>query len=62
MYFKVESFKFVRHFDLQVLKDAGVIPGYDMTPEAALTKLSYVAAMKDMSIEAKRQVENPPYF
>lgn len=35
---------------------AGVIPGWDMTPEAALTKLSYVLARSDWSLEKKREM------
>ena len=40
---------------LQALVDAGVIPGADMTPEAALMKLGYVLT-KDMDVERKRKV------
>lgn len=40
----------------QVLIDAGLIAGGDMTPEAALSKLSYVLAKKDLSIDAKKKV------
>lgn len=34
------------------LRRAGVIPGYDMTSEAALSKLSYLLALPDLSTEA----------
>ena len=40
----------------QVLIDAGVIPGRDMTPEAALCKLSYVLARTELSLEDKKKV------
>ena len=36
--------------------DAGVIPGADMTPEAALMKLSYVLSKEEWSPMRKREV------
>ncbi|CAK6957027.1 kDa lysophospholipase [Scomber scombrus] len=40
----------------KVLLDAGLIAGSDMTPEAALSKLSYVLAKKNMNIEGKKKL------
>ncbi|XP_063058373.1 60 kDa lysophospholipase-like [Engraulis encrasicolus] len=40
----------------KALRDAGLISGSDMTPEAALTKLSYVLAMEKISLEDKKKL------
>ncbi|XP_071665803.1 60 kDa lysophospholipase isoform X2 [Patagioenas fasciata] len=40
----------------QTLADVGIIPGGDMTPEAALTKLSYALSKSKLSWEEKRQM------
>ncbi|XP_029315969.1 60 kDa lysophospholipase isoform X2 [Cottoperca gobio] len=40
----------------KVLMDAGLIGGGDMTPEAALSKLSYVLAKKDLSLDARKKM------
>ncbi|GAA6213611.1 60 kDa lysophospholipase isoform X4 [Lates japonicus] len=40
----------------KVLIDAGLIAGGDMTPEAALSKLSYVLAKKELDLEAKKKL------
>lgn len=41
-----------------LLKRAGVVPGYDLTSEAALAKLSYLLALPDLSVEeVTRQME-----
>lgn len=43
--------------------DAGLIAGGDMTPEAALSKLSYVLAKKTLDLQAKKKVDfSPTYF
>ncbi|XP_014291286.1 L-asparaginase 1 [Halyomorpha halys] len=39
----------------KVFYDIGVLPGYDMTPEAAFTKLSYVLSRDDWDIETKKK-------
>uniref|UniRef100_A0A8C2EQV8 asparaginase n=1 Tax=Cyprinus carpio TaxID=7962 RepID=A0A8C2EQV8_CYPCA len=39
----------------QALSKAGVVAGFDMTPEAALSKLSYVLAKQDLSTEEKKK-------
>lgn len=36
--------------------DLGLIAGGDMTPEAALSKLSYVLAKKELDLDAKKKV------
>lgn len=43
----------------QVLIDAGLIAGGDLTPEAALSKLSYVLAKKDVDLATKKKVGGP---
>lgn len=40
----------------QALVDSGVMAGMDMTPEAALTKLSYVLAKKKWDLDTKRKM------
>uniref|UniRef100_A0A8D0GFW2 asparaginase n=1 Tax=Sphenodon punctatus TaxID=8508 RepID=A0A8D0GFW2_SPHPU len=40
----------------KTLIDAGVIPGGDMTPEAALAKLSYILAKNDLTCEEKNKM------
>ncbi|KAL4656402.1 60 kDa lysophospholipase isoform X1 [Arapaima gigas] len=40
----------------KALIDAGLVPGCDMTPEAALSKLSYVLAKQDLSVQEKRKM------
>ncbi|XP_035684009.1 L-asparaginase-like isoform X3 [Branchiostoma floridae] len=40
----------------KVLLDAGVIPGADMTVEAALAKLSYLLAKKDVTAQERREL------
>lgn len=39
-----------------ILLELGVVPGSDMTPEAALAKLSYVLSKKEWSLQTKRQM------
>ncbi|KAM7375824.1 hypothetical protein PAMP_005591 [Pampus punctatissimus] len=40
----------------KVLMDAGLIPGGDMTPEAAMSKLCYVLANTEIDIQAKKKL------
>lgn len=39
-----------------MLIEAGLIAGGDMTPEAALSKLSYVLAKRDLDLDARKKV------
>ncbi|XP_070166423.1 L-asparaginase isoform X1 [Polyergus mexicanus] len=39
-----------------LLQKSGVISGFDMTPEAALTKLAYVLSKREWDTETKRQM------
>ena len=40
----------------QVLYKAGLLPGVDMTPEAVLSKLSYVLAIEGLDHQTKKKV------
>lgn len=40
----------------RLLKECGVIPGYDLTPEAALSKLAYILSKDEWSMEMKRSM------
>ncbi|KAL7862084.1 hypothetical protein SRHO_G00135250 [Serrasalmus rhombeus] len=40
----------------KALSDAGLVAGCDMTPEAALSKLSYVLARKDLTTQEKKKM------
>lgn len=41
---------------MQILYDVGVIPGSDMTAEAALTKLAYVLGKDEWDLPTKRKM------
>ena len=43
---------------MQILEKAGVVPGADMTTEAALTKLSYVLGRKELTTEKRKEVSS----
>lgn len=40
----------------KAMEDAGIASGYDMTPEAALAKLSYLIGRKDLTYEQKHEL------
>ncbi|CAL8370411.1 unnamed protein product [Boreogadus saida] len=40
----------------EVLYEAGLLPGRDMTPEAVLTKLSYVLAIEGLDLQTKKKM------
>ncbi|KIY43530.1 L-asparaginase [Fistulina hepatica ATCC 64428] len=44
----------------QALMNVGVVPGYDMSPECALTKLSYLLSKPDLTIRDVRQLMGTP--
>lgn len=50
------------HFGVifKALEKLGVIPGYDMTGEAALTKLAYVIGLPGLTTDQQKQVPLPP--
>ena len=39
---------------VKVLQEAGVVPGHDMTTEAALTKLSFLLGQKQLSCKERK--------
>lgn len=40
----------------KALQDTGIVPGHDMTTEAALAKLSYILGKTEWDLEKKRQM------
>lgn len=44
----------------QALSGAGTVPGFDMTSEAALAKLSYVLGLPGLSLDGRKEVRVPP--
>ncbi len=45
-------------FTFQALENVGLIPGRDMTPEAAASKLGYILGRQDLkTLEQKKQVK-----
>lgn len=48
--------QFVSIYSIKALREIGIIMGADMTPEAALMKLSYVLGKDNWTLEHKRTV------
>lgn len=42
------------------MSGAGTVPGFDMTSEAALAKLSYVLGLPGLSLDGRKEVRVPP--
>ena len=47
---------------LQAFFELGVLPGYDMTTEAALAKLSYVLALENLSLNQRKEVRLATFY
>lgn len=45
-----------------ILRECGVISGFDMTVEAALTKLSYILGKDEWTLETKKQVISKTHY
>lgn len=66
LYYWLRSFFYILFFtrekiNKQVLNQVGVISGNDITPEAALAKLSYVLSKDDWDLSTKRMVSTYCY-